>query len=342
MANAWAVGRAPATIANVGPGFDVFAMAIRGPSDEVAIRAADRDALTVEGIGAGSIPTTFSRNTAGIVIGALREATGIAQPLEVRVVKGIPPSRGLGSSAASCAAAALAFLKAFPDSGCLGPAGFIRAAVKGEDVVSGRHYDNVCGALFGGFVSIASTEPLVFRRETVSDAIHLSVVVPELDLHTAAMRKVLPASISLDAAVSNVGKAATLALGLIRGDAVLAGRCLADSFAEPHRSPFIKGYPEVKAAALEAGARGCAISGSGSSVFAISSSRRTAERAADAMQDAFEACGVAAQAFATVVANAIPVGELVEGYGPQFSFVATEVLDGGPVGTAEIGHQLAG
>src|SRR5437667_275214 len=98
MRDGWVWGRAPATIANVGPGFDVFALAIHGPRDEVAIRPADKDSLAVEGVGAASLPTKFSENTAGIVIDALRAATGISQPLQVRVRKEVRPSRGLGRS----------------------------------------------------------------------------------------------------------------------------------------------------------------------------------------------------------------------------------------------------
>ncbi len=120
MASGWVHARAPATIANVGPGFDVFSLAVRGLSDDVAIRPANEDSLAVTGLGAGSIPTEFAHNTAGIVIEALRQRTHVRQPLAVRVQKGIPPGRGLGSSAASCAAAALAFLKAFPRSRSLG------------------------------------------------------------------------------------------------------------------------------------------------------------------------------------------------------------------------------
>src|SRR5256884_10016857 len=116
MATGWIRARAPATIANLGPGFDVFALAVRGLADEVAIRPAKRDSLQVHGVGAAGIPSTFSGNTAGITIEALRKATGISQPLEIRVAKRIPPRRGLGSSARSFAAAALAFLETFPHS----------------------------------------------------------------------------------------------------------------------------------------------------------------------------------------------------------------------------------
>src|SRR5712691_8592552 len=100
MRNGWVSGRAPAMIANVGPGFDVFALAIHGLRDEVAIRPADKDSLAVEGGGAGSVPGAVPDSPAGILGDPLRGATGTSQPPQIRVRKGIPPSRGRGSSAA--------------------------------------------------------------------------------------------------------------------------------------------------------------------------------------------------------------------------------------------------
>src|SRR5947199_8778045 len=97
MRDGWVWGRAPATIANVGPGFDVFGPAIHGPRDEVAIRPADKDSLAVAGVGAASLQTTFSENAAGIVIDALCAATGISLPLQVRVTKRLPATRGLAT-----------------------------------------------------------------------------------------------------------------------------------------------------------------------------------------------------------------------------------------------------
>ncbi len=322
MASAWTTARAPATIANVGPGFDVFSLAIHGPGDTVSIRQSDEDSLTVRGADIGLVPGRFEENTAGIALEALRRSTGVKTRWDVLVTKGIPAARGLGSSAASCAAAALAFVKAFPrESRRLGVAGVIHAATEGEAAVSGRHYDNVAGALLGGFVSIGSTEPLVLARETVSPRIRLAVAVPELTLRTADMRRVLPAQIPLKDAVSNVGRASTLALALIRGDAVLAGRCLQDRFAEPVRSPFLTGYAGARAAALQSGATGFAISGSGSSVFAFASTHRTAQRSAHAMRDAFVSAGTAARAFATSVDNSLPLRGLLANRGSHFSLV---------------------
>ncbi len=319
MASGWVRARAPATIANVGPGFDVFCLAVRGLSDEVAIRPAAADSLRVEGLGVDFIPADFAKNTAGIVIDALRDATGISQPLEVRVRKGIPAARGLGSSAASCAAAALAFLKAFPTSKSLGAEGIIRAAVEGEAAVAGRHYDNITGALLGGFVTIASTEPLVVAREPVSPRIHLAIAVPELVLRTSEMRRVLPDVVLLRDAVANVGRAATLAFALSRGDIALAGRCLEDRLAEPARSPFLRGFPEARAAAIAAGGSGCAISGSGSTVFALAAQPRIAERVAHAMCNAFQDHDIRATPIVTSVDNRVPLGGVVPHSGPRFS-----------------------
>ncbi len=322
MASGWVHARAPATIANVGPGFDVFCLAVRGLSDEVAIRPAAADSLRVEGLDVDFIPADFAKNTAGIVIDALRDATGISQPLEVRVRKGIPAARGLGSSAASCAAAVLAFLKAFPTSKSLGAEGLIRAAVEGEAAVAGRHYDNVTGALLGGFVTIASTEPLIVAREPVSPRIALAIAVPELVLRTSEMRRVLPDVVPLRDAVANVGRAATLAFALSRGDVTLAGRCLEDRFAEPARSPFLRGFPEARAAAIAAGGSGCAISGSGSTVFALAAQPRIAERVAHAMCNAFQHHDIRATPIVTSVDNRVPLGEVVPHSGPRFSIPA--------------------
>jgi homoserine kinase len=326
MTNEWVRARAPATIANVGPGFDVFALAIRGPEDHVAIRTAHRDSLAVEGVGADLVPADFSENTAGIVIEALRSATDITTPLDVRLRKGIPPARGLGSSAASCAAAAIAFLRAFPDSRSLGLAGFLRAAVEGEAAVSGRHYDNVAGSLLGGFVTIASTEPLVLRREPVSPRVHIALAVPEIVLRTAAMRKILPDWVPLRDAVSNVGRAATLALALAHGDVALAGRCLEDRLAEPARAPSVTGYTEARAAATAAHASGFAISGSGSTVFALARNRAMATEAAKAMCAAFGRRGVRATPLVTAVTNVVPLREFAPRAGAGFS-----VVEGFPV-----------
>src|SRR5437016_1427590 len=279
MATGWIRARAPATIANLGPGFDVFALAIRGLADEVAVRPAERDSVRVQGVDAADLPSTFSGNAAGIVSEALRAATGLTQSIEVRVTKGIPSSRGLGSSAASCAAAALAFLRAFPKSRDLGIAGVLRTAVEGEAAVSGRHYDNLAAALLGGFVTLGSSEPLLLSRNPVNPRV---------------------------------------ALAIARGDSALASHCLEDRFAEPVRAPSLPGYAEARSASQRAGAPGFALCGSGSSVFAFAPDRTVAGDLAEAMCDGFRSAGQAASPFVTSVDNRVPIAGLLPALGRRF------------------------
>jgi len=323
MARPWARARAPATIANVGPGFDVFCLALHGLGDAIAIRESSRDSIEVTGEEAGAVPRDWSGNTAGIVLDAMRRRSGIRSALEVRLEKGIPAARGLGSSAASAAAAAIGFLKAFPKARSLPTADLLEAAVEGEAAVAGRHYDNMSGALLGGFVSIASTRPIVLRREPVSDRIHIALAIPEIRLRTSEMRAVLPRDVPLEDAISNVGKAASLALALVRGDAALAGRCLEDRFATPVRARFLPAFADARDAALRAGATGASIAGSGSSVFAIAATRVAAQRSANAMADAFRETGTNAKALATRVDNSLPLAGLARIRGPSFSLVTT-------------------
>src|SRR5207244_11615827 len=180
------------------------------------------------------------------------------------------------------------------------------AAYECDAAVSGLQYDNVACALLGVFVILGSSEPLLLTREPVSPRIALAIAIPDFALRTADMRKILPPVVPLSDAVSNVGHAAILALALARGDAVLAGRCLEDRFAEPVRAPFLDGYAEARSAALKAGATGFGLCGSGSSVFAFAPNSGVAGVLAEAMCDAFRSRGHAATPLATAVHNRLP------------------------------------
>jgi len=301
---------ASATIANLGPGFDVFALAICGLEDRVALTPSDRDSVEVSGVGADTIPTRFGENAASIAIDAIRTAAGIGERLRVQVVKGVPPGGGLGSSAASAVAGVLAFGHAFPESRKLGPLAFLEAAAQAEEAVAARHYDNIAAALFGGFVVLASTDPPSLERFPVPPSIHIAVATPGVRTMTGEMRQILPDHVAREDAVANAGNAAALALALIRGDARAAGACLHDRIAEPHRARRLPGYQEVRRAALEAGGHGFAICGAGSSVFALASSRASAATVSAAMQAAFEDAGVESTASVAIANNTNPAGVL--------------------------------
>ncbi|WP_254863534.1 homoserine kinase [Halovivax gelatinilyticus] len=280
--------RAPATSANLGSGFDVFGLALAGPADVVHVEPADETTITVTGVGSQYIPTDPADNTAGVV------ASALDAPAHITIDKGVRPSSGLGSSAASAAATAVA-LDALYDLGHDSET-LVRAAAEGEAVVSGEaHADNVAPAILGGF-TIVTGEGIT----TIDSSLALVACLPETVVSTRDARRVVPVDASMDALVETVGAAATLTAGMARDDPVLVGRGMRDSVVTPERAELIAGYDDVRDAALEAGATGVTISGAGPAMLAVCypTDRRAV---ASAMLDAFDAVGVESRAYQTRV-----------------------------------------
>ncbi|MFB6096332.1 MAG: homoserine kinase [Haloferacaceae archaeon] len=278
--------RAPATSANLGSGFDVFGVALDRPADVVRVEKADRTTIEVTGAGSQYIPEDPEKNTVGAVAEALEA------PAHIEIDKGVRPSSGLGSSAASAAGAALALNELY-DRG-LSRAELVPIAGEGEAVVSGEaHVDNVAPALLGGF-TIASDGEVT----SVDADIPLVACLPEIAVSTRDARKVVPESASMDDVVHTVGCAATLATGMCRSDPALVGEGMHDRIVTPARAELITGYEGVREGALEAGATGVTVSGAGPGVLAAcyESDRRAV---ATAMLEAFSDAGVDARAYQT-------------------------------------------
>jgi homoserine kinase len=286
---------APATIANVGPGFDCFGLALETPGDVVTLRAVDEPGVRIVAIRGedDALPTECAQNTAGVAASAIwsERADGVPAPgLELEIDKGIPVGSGLGSSAASAAAAAwgAALLSGGEEAGPDAHEQILRAAVDGEAVASGqRHADNVAPALLGGFTIVQGIEPPRIARFQPKGRWWIGVVTPALQLCTRDARAVLPETVRLADAVSNWSNAATLVLALTRHDPGLAAAALDDRVVLPHRRRLIPGFDSVHDAAVEAGGLGCAIAGAGPSVFVLTTRREAAEDATAAMTEAF-------------------------------------------------------
>jgi homoserine kinase len=280
--------KAPATSANLGSGFDVFGVALDRPMDVVRVEKADRTTIEMSGVGSQYIPEDPGKN----VVGAVAEA--LDAPARIRIDKGVRPSSGLGSSAASAAAAAVG-LNALYDRG-LSRSELVPVAAEGEAVVSGTaHSDNVAPALLGGFT--------VAREDTVTavDAsIPLVACLPEIAVSTRDARDVVPESASMADVVHTVGSAATLAVGMCRDDPTLVGTGMDERIVTPARAELITEYETVRAAALDAGATGVTVSGAGPAVLAPC---REPDRrhVAAAMVDAFANAGVESRAYQTRV-----------------------------------------
>jgi homoserine kinase len=313
-----ATGMAPASIANFGPGFEVFSMALDGPWDAVTITPDPNPKVTVEGEGSEAIPADPRRNAAAVVVDHLRERYALPETFSVHVKKGVPPGKGLGSSGASSVAAALAFAHFVRGKINVPPLVLLRAAAEGERSVAGYHFDNVAASTLGGFIAFRSLEPLALTRIRAPPDLHIAVALPDVVLETKKMRSVLPAQVSMEAAVANVGNAASLVLGMVKGDIRLIGASLEDELVVPYRSSFIPGYERVRKAALEAGGYGFSICGSGAAVFSVCDSEAAADRVSVAMVAAFVEGGVAASPLVARGNSAIPARMALPRAGQNF------------------------
>ena len=288
------VVRAPATSANLGSGFDVFGVALDRPADVIRVDRADRTTISVSGAGSQFIPEDPTKNTAGIV------AEALDAPAHIQIDKGVRPSSGLGSSAASAAGAALALDRLY-DRG-LSKEELVRIAAEGEAAVSGdAHADNVAPAIFGGFTIVTEDDVAA-----VDATLPLVACLPDIVVSTREARSVIPQSVSLETLVETVGSAATLTVGMFRDDPDLVGRGLRDEVVTPHRTALIDGYDAVKAAAMDAGATGVTVSGAGPTVLAVPR-LGASRRVATAMVDAFAETGIDAQAYQTAIGDGATV-----------------------------------
>jgi len=295
---------APATVANIGPGFDVLGMAVTGQGDTVEARLTAAPGVVIEDIvgDGGRLPRDPAKNTAGIAAAETLKILGAGGGVALTLHKNLPLGSGLGSSAASAAAAAwaVAVLHGFADKIALLPAG-----LAAEAAVSGYHADNVAPALLGGLVLIYGYRPLQLEKLPVPDGLHLALVTPTYELPTARARQVVPQNVPLKAVVANVGRLGAMVAAAFKNDAALFGRAACDEIIEPARMGLIPGFASVKEAALSAGAWACSISGAGPTVFAVCGTAQAGRAVGLVMQAAFARAGLSS---AVAVAQADSVG----------------------------------
>ncbi|HTZ51117.1 MAG TPA: homoserine kinase [Spirochaetia bacterium] len=299
---------APATVANVASGFDVLGFALDSPGDAVRLSRSAESGVRVLSISGddGRLPRDPKKNTAAVAVAAFLERVGNPFGVDLELEKRMPLSSGLGSSAASAVAAVTAanLLAGTP----LAPTELLPFTMEAERVACGSaHADNVAPSLLGGFVLIRSYDPLDVVRLPVPAGLSCAVVHPHTELRTEDARSVLKKELRLSDAIRQWGNLAALVAALYNGDLALLGRSLQDVVAEPARSLLIPGFPQVKAAAVAAGALGCSISGSGPSVFALCASPEVSSRAGEAMVAAFGAAGLASDLYLSAVNPRGPV-----------------------------------
>ena len=294
--------RATASVANVSCGFDCIGYAISVPGDIVTLKKQDKQGIEISmsGIKYESIPIDPENNTGGKAILSLLDTLVSKQGFKVHIEKGIPPGSGIGSSSASAAAAVFGANELLGNPLSLNE--LLVHGMAGEAVASGGfHADNIAPALFGGIILIRSYDPLDILNLPVPENLFSTAVLPDMTINTREARQILPKEVPLSSAVEQAGNLAGFTLGLHESDFDLLGRSMVDHFAEPHRAKLIPGYENVRQSALDSGAIGCGISGSGPAVFALSDSLEKAEQIGNTMVNAFQNSGLNSTAYCSPI-----------------------------------------
>lgn len=289
--------RVPATSANLGAGFDVFGIALETPADIIEVEKSERIEIKINGKNSNNIPTDPQKNTAGTVASILRK------PVRITIHRGIPLSSGLGSSAAPAAGVAYALNKMYALG--LTREELVRLAAQGEKAASGvAHADNVAPAICGGFVIVHKNKVISLMPENIG----IVAVHPDIIVSTRAARAILPKKVFLDNLSFNIGSAASMVVGMMKGDIKLIGESMENRVIEEIRSRLITGYARVKRKALEAGAAGVTISGSGPTMIAVCEMDER-EGIAQAMTKAFSESHVRSEAFITTIGKGAEIIE---------------------------------
>ena len=279
----------PASVANLGAGFDCLAAAV-GVRAEITLARAEVPVVAVSG---ANVPQDAS-NLIYQSASAVARTVGYGGAFELRAYFPIPLRGGLGSSAAAIVGGVVAAARLLEAP--LDPAALLDLAVKLEG-----HPDNVAAALHGGVVVIARNGTgLRWSRITPTLPIGVVLAVPSFEIETAAARRVLPGQVSLEDAVFNLGHVALLVTALSQGRADLVREALRDRLHQPYRAPLVPGFKAVVDAATSAGAYGAVLSGSGPTVAALVPPA-VAPAVGEAMQAAFAEAGVRSRVIVTEV-----------------------------------------
>ncbi|WP_405571564.1 homoserine kinase [Winogradskyella sp. Asnod2-B02-A] len=276
----------PATVANVACGFDVLGFCLDTIGDEMVIRKTEEKGIRITKIEGYDLPFEAEKNVAGVSALAMYNALQPDCGFEIEIYKKIKPGSGIGSSSASAAGSVFGMNALLGNS--LNKTELTNFAMKGEALASKcEHADNLAPAIFGGFTLVKSACPLkVLELPTPSD-LFATLIHPQIEIKTSESRAILPKEIPLTNAITQWANVGSLVHGLHTSDYDLIKESLNDVVIEPYRKQLIPHFDTVKTAALEAGALGCAISGSGPSIFMLSKSEATAKKVEEAIRNVY-------------------------------------------------------
>jgi len=290
---------APGTIANLVCGFDILGLALDKPYDIMELEIIEAPEVRITNGDDYNLPTDPEKNVAGVVLLAIMEEYDNTFGFHLHLTKQIKPGSGIGSSAASAAGAAVAanelLAKAFSTDE------LVQFAMLGEKLATGvKHADNIAPCILGGVTLIRSIYPLDILS-IPSPSLHVTVVHPQIEVKTSDARQILKQQVSLKDAIRQWGNIAALVAGFFKNDTALISRSLEDFIIEPIRSILIPAFNEVKEASKQAGALGGGISGSGPSIFMLSTSEEIAGRIEHEMKKIYNALQIDINTYVTSI-----------------------------------------
>ncbi|MCP5063548.1 MAG: homoserine kinase [Ignavibacteriae bacterium] len=299
---------APGTVSNVGCGFDTIGFALNEPGEIVVVSLRKDDKIVIKKITGdnGTIPYNIKKNTASVAVNSfLKKYNGSNIGVELEIRKKMPTGGGLGSSAASAVAAVYGLNKLLGNP--FTKMELLDFAMDGEAIASGGfHADNVAPALLGGITLIRDYNPIDIIKIPPPKKLFCTVLHSNVIVETKKARKLIKDEISLKSARRHFGNMGTLIAGFYESDFEKIGKAIEDEISEPVRSKLIPGFYEIKNAALDAGAYGCSISGSGPSIFAFSQNKKDAEIIGKAMSKAAHIHNLKTKIFISTVNNVGP------------------------------------
>ncbi len=293
----------PATVSNVGPGFDLMGFALESPGDELIVRRNSTGKIVLVDESGCKLPLDPEKNVAAVAAQALLSELGSSDGFDLVFTKKINPGSGVGSSAASCVAAVVGVnhLLGSPFE----TAALIPYAMEGEKIASGAvHADNIAPALLGGFILIRGYDPLDIKHIPYPSDLWCAVVHPHLEIKTLESRKLIPKEIPIATALQQCGNLAGLVAGLATSDYGLISRSVTDVFAEPYRTQVLPEFQKLRQAALDAGSIGTGLSGSGPSVFSLCRGEDMAVSIGKVMKEHFTSHNIGSSLYVSRISDA--------------------------------------
>lgn len=293
----------PATVSNVGPGFDLMGFALEAPGDELLIRHNNLGRLRLINESGCTLPLDPEKNVAAIAANCFISELKIESGFDIVFLRKIKPGSGIGSSAASCVASVVGINELLDNP--MDTAELIPFALEGEKVASGSlHADNIAPALLGGIALIRSYDPLDIKHIPYPDDLWCALVHPDLEIKTRESRKLIPKDVPLSTALKQCGNLAGLIAGLTTSDYSLIHRSVQDAFAEPYRINQLPDFEVLRSCAQEAGSIGTGLSGSGPSVFSLCRGEIMAKSVGAVMQNHFLSREISAELYISTISEA--------------------------------------